>query len=852
MILHLALACQLAAGAAQQHASPRSLTPEIYLSLRTPAEPSISPDGRRVAYTVQTPDLASSDIHEEIWVAELRAPAGAAAQPVQLTRTSSGAYSPAWSPDGRFLAYLSDDPAPGADPDEATTQVWLLPMEGGMPRLLTESPTGVEQFAWLPDGAGVAYIQEADSPRAVAALRERRTDASLDERVVGGERPRHELWAAALDGGGERLWRGEPGLSEFRVSPDGAWIVVVSNPTGDPDDDRLDDLWILPAEGGEPRRLTTRPGGEYGPRFSPDGRWLAFTALRDSSVTYSNDELWVMDLAACRSAPASPCPAFDVSAPLDRDVYEWRWAGADRLLATFAVGAYAHLFRITLAGEGRPARIEPLVADTVVFNDIEVAPDGRTAVAVLEGPSQWPDLWAVDLAAAGPERAAGGAGGRASPARAARPSGAAPQRAAPGRRNLTGLNPVLDSLVLAPQEVVSWTAPDGERVEGVLVRPTSGGAGPRPLLVVVHGGPHGNQENILRGYYTMQLFAARGYAVLAPNFRGSTGCGNRWATLNREDLGGGDWRDILSGVDAMVARGIADSARLAIKGQSYGGYMANWAVTRTDRFKAAISESGIASLATDYSSSNIPSFEWDYLRAYHWENQRLYSERSPLSAVNRIRTPMLIMHGDDDPNTAPVNSVELWRALRTLGRTVEFVRYPREGHGLDEPAHRLDAFRRQIAWLDRWVLRGGGAPDSYAAGEEVPAADSTLGWTMTVASVDWEPSYAGSPDSAAYAEVTILFRRAGTAAGSGAPGPRRTPLALDWTRDVTLDGTPPLGVPVEALSETLLVEGSGLRTAVAADSDAEAAAVRLVFPAAATTGPRTLRVRGFAPVLLER
>ncbi len=806
------------------HPTPHALHPRLYFSLRTPAEPVISPDGRRVAFTVRTPDFERGQVREEIWIAGLGGVLAGAEPARQLTSSRSGAWSPAFSPDGRRLAFLSDDALAGESDDDALPQVWLLPLAGGAPTRLTASAAGVEHFEWMPDGESIIYLQEEEPASPVAAHQAALEERRLDARRHVEPPPFKDLWRVSLDGDAGRLLRFERGLSDFRISPTGEWIALVSNPTGDPDDDRLDDLWVVRTMGGAPRRLTTRPYGEYDPRWSPDGRWLAFTALRDTAIGYSNPDLWVMAIADCLQVPSSgtgierPCRA-SLSDSLDRDVIAYRWTSATELLASVQQGATPRLLRVTLAGTaatGPSVRFAPVPADSgAAFDAFDAV--RSTAVALVEGPSAWPDLWEINLQAAQPRS----------------------RTAAPVRwRRLTHLNPALDSVRLGRQEVVRWRSRDGETVEGVLVLPPTGSP-PFPLVVAVHGGPHGAAENVVRGYYTPQLYAARGYAVLLPNYRGSAGYGNRWATANRGDLGGRDWEDIEGGVEELVRRGIADSARLAMKGLSYGGYMTNWALTRTTRFRAGVSESGIASFVTDFSNSNIPSWERDYLLARHWENPRIYAERSPLTYVDRITTPLLLIHGDEDPNTAPANSIELWRALTTLGRTVELIRYPREGHGFDEPAHRLDKFRREIAWLDRWVL----GLREWGLGDDVPSADST--WVLRVTNLDEEDGYIA---------VTLLVRRlfSSTPYRPTPSGP--TPLSVfDWSRAATLDNHPPIGLATTVLGHTALVRSSDLTTTIGADEDATA--IRLAFPEGSCTRttlePCFLRVEGFPVVLLR-
>jgi dipeptidyl aminopeptidase/acylaminoacyl peptidase len=275
-------------------------------------------------------------------------------------------------------------------------------------------------------------------------------------------------------------------------------------------------------------------------------------------------------------------------------------------------------------------------------------------------------------------------------------------------RRLTETNPQVNDLALGETEVMTWKSTDGLEVEGVLLKPVGFDPAKKyPLMVVVHGGPTGAFTNSFRVSYGDggQFWAGQGWAVLYPNPRGSTNYGEKFMRGNIPDWGGGDYRDLMSGVDAVIARGIADPEKLAVQGWSYGGYMTAWIVSQTDRFKAAMMGAGLSNLPSMYNTTDIPAYLGGFFKGYPSKaTLALFNERSGITNVDRVTTPLLILHGGNDERVPIGQPMEFYRALKDRGKTVELVFYPREGHGLQEYYHQLDRLKRQYEWITKYTL----------------------------------------------------------------------------------------------------------------------------------------------------
>lgn len=687
-----------------------------WLQLRTPSEPVVSPDGGWLAYVVTQADVSRNVTIGDVWIARV----GTNDAPERVTADLLVEGAPSFSPDGRHLAFLSRrrggrdvSGAPLDSTTAASAQVWIVDVAAvterpgvARPRpdarRLTAAPEGVHSYDWV--AGGVVYRTRAARSdaerRRLAEERRRGFDA-----VVHGPDPRPwEFWYRPLEpnAAARRLLAADAGVGDWDVTADGARLVYASH-GGDPlEEESPTDLWMVEFGAGgvagpagvtgatttsnaapTPRRFTHRWGPDTHPVFSPDGRWVAWLADQDSSVTYSQEELFVAPVSGTDRDAVCLTRALD--RPIDTPV--WRADGRGLWIERID-GEDQEFVNVSFPPDDRDAA--PLLSAATrgpgfsFHSELSRSSDGGVLAWIGEGPAAWPDVWV------------------------------ALRDGVPARR--TDLNPSLRTREVPRLERVTIPSFDGLSISGVLLtppglskspratgaRPVSGG-GPHPLVVFPHGGPYNRSTLRLRAHPTALALAARGYAVYSPNFRGSRTGTHAFGTALRGDFVSGSYRDVMAGVDALIAAGVADSSRLAIMGGSYGGYLAMWAITRTHRFKAAASMYGMSSLVTDFGNGRHPSYELEYLGEPYWKGNPLWTAQSPAWFADRIRTPLLLLHGEEDGSVGISNSREMWTALTVLRRPVEFVRYPRAGHGFHEPNHRIDATRRLDEWLERWL-----------------------------------------------------------------------------------------------------------------------------------------------------
>lgn len=821
------------------------LTPRALLEVKRLSEPKMHPDGERIAFVVTEPDFEESLNISHIWLTEWpieeeedsEAPASsdekAEERPSpedltrQLTFSRDGEEYPQWSPDGRYLAFLSARPDPTKseedEEEDPTAQIWVLPENGGEAYCVTEAKEGVIDYAWNPDSASLIYLAPEPRPRPLESVRKDDRDRrKVDPIVEHSERLRRQFWQIEVDNGKPKLLHtADYGVSEFALAPDSARLVYVTNRTGDSNDYHIGDLVLVDLPGGAARNLPPRPGDKTHLRWSPDGRQLAFLAWLEPSLSYSRQSLYALDL----SDPAVTPDYRLLTAPnFDYDITCFEWCRADdAIYALAAVGTGSEIVRV----DG--AKTERLSADNAtVLEDLSIDPEGDELILVAESATAFPEIFARDT------------------------DGEIHQ--------VTRLNAdLLDQYTLPRQEVVTWESPDGLQVEGVLTYPNDYTEGTRvPLIVDIHGGPKGRALNRLRSYSFPPVWAAEGYAVLRPNFRGSEGYGHAFAISNRRDLGGGDFTDIMAGVDWCLAQGLADPERLGVMGGSYGGYMTNWAIGHTDRFRAAISMFGIFHLQTDYSNSELSRWDNDYLGAYYWEDPEIFRRLSPGSYLIQIKTPTLILHGDEDTNTVLSNSRELYQALRHRGVTTQFVHYPRESHGLSEPNHRLDEIRRCLAWMDRFLKQDGRRQDRYRLHDPVPNPTGDLELRVIQAEV---AAFTGQPktdEARPTSEQTALLEVVFTL---HSPQPRPQEYALTLTPEALrlesaqndFEPLSPIGLPLDLPGGKVLVEAGEWRLPYHTDPETGqfALACAVVFRIPKLAGQAHLRVADFPAVSLQ-
>jgi dipeptidyl aminopeptidase/acylaminoacyl peptidase len=557
---------------------------------------------------------------------------------VQFTRSDKSEWSPQISPDGKVLGFLANR--------GERTEIWTAPVDGGEARLVPTGKIAIEGFRWSPDGRSIAFLGRP----ARSDSEEARIKAKDDARVVDRD-SLEALWTVAPDGTGlRRLTRPPWRVGDFAWFPDGRRIALIATDSAFVDrwTERL--AWIGPADSvPTPFGTTQGPIGDL--QAGPDG--VSFLGAREDGPT--PHDLWFQPLDG-RSPTNLTGPT------IDRPIQGVRWLDGSRAVLLVEHGFESRIAWIDRGGTHRDGPVLPV-------HPSEVAPFGEDELLVIgERTSKPAELWLVTRAGAA--------------------------------RQLSDLNRAAAALGAVEPELLRYRSFDRTEIEAAILLPPARKPGERvPLVVVVHGGPTGAWSDRYEPWG--QVLASRGYAVLYPNVRGSTGYGWKFLIANRADWGGGDFKDLMVGVDTLIARGIADPGRLGIAGWSYGGYMASWAITQTNRFKAAVTGAGMSDLAVEYGTEFGPAYdEWFYGTPY--DRPDGFRRSSPLTYITAARTPTLILQGEADLTDPISQSQLLYRALKRRGVPTELVLYPREGHGIQEENHQIDRVVRIVDWFKRW------------------------------------------------------------------------------------------------------------------------------------------------------
>lgn len=619
------------------------------LGMRQVSDPQLSPDGTRVAFVVTELDSESKKYPRNLWMVSSE---GGDARP--LTFDLDSTVEPRWSPDGRTVAFLSNRKR-GTEDGEGKNQIWLLPMAGGEARRLTQVEGGIHGIDWSPDGQSLLFLS-SETP----GEEEKRLQEQGEIRLVDGFHKMAQIWVVAVESGQCRqLTRDRTSKAGARWSPDGHWIAFEQRRNATCNHDFLSTLWVMNAEGRKRRKLSQEEGCDTHPRWSPDGTQIAFQH-RSTSGYGRIDEL------AMRPVKGGPLQV--LTARLDRSVLDPQWASdGRRILFRAQDGVRQHVYAVTTRG----GRIAQLTDGDRIVSALALSTNTRIMALISSSPTRPEEIHLAD---------ANGANERA----------------------LTATNPQLAATRLGRTRVVSWKGEDGLQIEGLLALPPGYRRGRAvPTIIYPHGGPAGCVGLGFNGGW--QALVGRGYAVLAPNFRGSSGYGQAFLDANADDFGGGDFADVMAGVDMLVDGGIADENRLGMMGASYGGFMTAWSIGHTSRLKGAVVGAGVTNLQSFFGTTDIQWFTRYYQQGAPWETVSAYAAQSPITYVDRISTPTLIYHGDEDRRVPLEQGEQLYMALRERGVPVEFVRYPREGHGVGEYFHQRDMAQRAHQWLDRYV-----------------------------------------------------------------------------------------------------------------------------------------------------
>ena len=637
----------------------RQLKPEDVVDIRTVGDVQISADGRWVAFVVTEPadPTKPQKAHDtNIWVV----PADGSQPARSFAASPKSDTHPRWSPDGRYLAFLSDRGEPMGEEKEAKNQVYLMRTDGGEAEQLTNLKGEVTDLRWSRDGKMIAFtLLDPDTEAEQKAHKE-----GYDQNYVDHHYKFARLWVVTLaDRKTEQVTKQDLHISEFDWSADGTELAVGASSTPRNDDTywhaRL--VVVRRLTGEIVRTLSEDFAGDV--RWSPDGQTIAFQAYSPNRIA---DWLAVV--------PAAGGPARPLLKDYAGSVRDFQWeADSNHLVAEFNQRTHDQFLRV----DSSDGSLTEIPAETALpVAEFASGLDGRTIAYVRGAADSPPDVWAYMT------------GGK------------------PGR--LTGLNPQAKNWRLGAVKEISWkNQKDGATIYGVLVTPPDFKPGQAyPTIVEVHGGPEWAWWSGWLGSWHewAQLLASNGYVVFLPNPRGSTGQGWKFAEANRDDWGGGDFRDIMDGVDYLVAQKIADHNRLGIGGWSYGGFMTSWAVTQTNRFKAAVVGAAVTNLFSFDGTTDItPSFLRYYFLDLPFTRRADYDQHSAMTFLKNCKTPSLVLHGEMDERVPTSQGWEFYNGLRMLGVPAEMVTYPREHHGFHERAHQVDVLTRILAWYDKYL-----------------------------------------------------------------------------------------------------------------------------------------------------
>ncbi len=634
-------------------AGEKRFTIEDALALKNVGAPQFSPDGKRLVYTV-----SEWDRKENRRVSHIYLVATDGGKSIKLTNGEKGESAPQWSPNGARIAFLADR--------DKGAQIWLIHADGGEAEKLTSEENGVQGFRWSPDSKQLAFITR-DTPKDKEA-REKKKKDKFDTITVDRDLNYAHLWTMNVETKDKkRLTEGEFSVQTPQWSPDGKWLAYAASKAGaqesiftDISNDRDSDLFVIAATGGTARQLTTNPSADANPQWSPDGKWIAYAANTDSWASKTEVMLVSVDGGAPRNVTAD----FIESAG---GGLSWTPDGKT-LYFTSGVGMYSHVYSVSVAG----GTVTPITNGNRNYGQFDLTADGKRIVYTRNDSRTSEDLWIAALSQAGGQNDA---------------------------KQLTTVNPQVKDFALAESEVIKWKGPDNFDIEGVLLKPLGYQAGRKyPLILTIHGGPYGKFSDTFSA--RNQIWAANGYAVLMPNPRGSTGYGNKFTVANLGEWGGKDFQDIMAGVDAVIARGIADADKCVVMGGSYGGFMTFWTISQTDRFKAAIGHAAISDWYSFHGQTDVPGLMEYGFKGTPWDVPENYRRWSPMTYVSKVKTPLMITHGERDMRVNIQQGEQYYRALRKRGVEVIFYRYPREGHGIQEPNHVIDLTARQLEWFD--------------------------------------------------------------------------------------------------------------------------------------------------------
>ena len=637
--------------------SAQTWDPETQMKVKAVGAPRVSPDGSRMVYTVNeavtTPD--KSEFVTQIWMANI-----ATKQNVQLTFGEKSSTSPKWSPDGKWIAFTSNR-------KDNRNNLFRLSIDGGEAEPLTDLKSSVGNFEWSPDGRSIAYVMT--DPK--TDEEEKNDKGRNDFRWVDENFKMARLYVIQVekDANGKReprkLTTGNYNVSQFDWSADGSRIAFSYYTTPGANDWTTADVSIVDVASATTTVLANTPAAEDSPVYSPDGKSIALT-VSDNPPTWAQTAT-IQIFPASGGAPKVLSTTFDGQP----DIVGWS-ADSKRIYFLEVKGTGSQMYVVDVDSN----RIQEIKHDTAVFGAMELNRTGTTFSFTRQTSDTPADAFVASVNDFKPVQ-------------------------------ITHVNADLKLPAIARTEVIRWKSKDGKEIEGLLTYPVGYQQGQRvPLILNVHGGPTGVFQQAFiggRGVYPLATFAARGYAILRPNPRGSSGYGVEFRRANMRDWGGADYQDLMTGVDRVIEMGVADPERLGVMGWSYGGFMTTWIVTQTHRFKVASAGAPVTNLMSFNGTADIPAFVPDYFGGQFFDAMDLYQKHSPIFQVKGVTTPTMIEHGEADVRVPISQGYEFYNALKVQGVPTRMIVLPRQPHGPNEPKMQLAVMKANLEWFDKYI-----------------------------------------------------------------------------------------------------------------------------------------------------
>jgi len=623
---------------------PFTMTDQV--NLESPNNPLISPNGDKVLFTIRKPDMIKNRWVTQIYLLDIPSD-----NYYQFTTNGKSCTNPQFSPNGKLVTFLSGREYLNKESEKMESdgrQIWAAPLNGGEALNLTSIKGGVDEYCWSHKGNLIAFLSE------------KQNDTEGSQKIFPRENPVKVL--NFLDVNSGKIISSfdlDAGATEISFSSNNNKIIYQTNYTAEYNDDQKYDIFAIDLNGNK-TQLTSEAGPETSPTNSPDGKTIAYITQTVPDIEFAETDLNIMN--------GNGTGKKNLTKEFNLSVDNLIWKDDNTIYFTVNEGTNEQLYSVTLDNY----KIEKITAGNMEVDGVSFSNKGDLCY-VSESAKTLNEIYI-------------------------------------NNKPFTNFSKQLAEYNPGSQEVVSYKSRDGKfNIEGILFKPNNFDPTKKyPLILTVHGGPYGSFKNTFLQTYGTRIWTDKGYLVFAPNPRGSDGYSDAFSQANRYDLGGGDYRDIMDGVNYIISKGFVDTNKMGVTGGSYGGYLTNWIISQNNRFKAAVSMYGLFSLFTDWSNSWQPSWEKMYLGYYYWEKpidmNNQYVSRSPAFYAQNITTPTLILHGDSDVYTNLSNSREMYQALHTRNVPVKFVVYPGEGHGLRrKPNDYINVVERATEWFEKYI-----------------------------------------------------------------------------------------------------------------------------------------------------